>query len=249
MQANIASRPAFLPCPDLLCVGAAVLIFPYSSNSYMECMVAFSNLQPGFIFSHLEAQDQERFLCPSYSLSFQAFIAGNGLLTARHGGAMNQIPPMQNDASYCSSSQSEGDLREASDGLDPNADVQHRAMLRYERQLQSDPQLQVQSQTHQTQTCQQSAIFLPVLSIPFWCPTRLHQQTAALPTPSPAMLWHAPMRYMQGYACTVLQLKQEAMQAYCNFRPWQTHTCHAVLIFRERVSATCMSPCYAGARI
>ena len=78
---------------------------------------------------------------------------------------MTQIPPMQNDASYCSSSQSEGDLRKASDGLDPNADVQHHAMLRYERQLQSDPQLQVHSQPHQTQTCQQSAMFLPALGI------------------------------------------------------------------------------------
>ena len=78
---------------------------------------------------------------------------------------MTQLPSKQNEASDSSCSQSEGDLRKASDGLDPNADVQHRAMLRYERQLQSDPQLQVQSKPHQTQTCQQSATYLPALSI------------------------------------------------------------------------------------
>ena len=94
-------------------------------------------------------------------------------------------PTKQNDASYCSSNQSEGELRKGSDGLDPNADVQQRAMLRYERQLQSDPQLQVQSKPHQNKfvsnlehTCLR------------WAPnlTSLHQQIAALPIPPPAML-------------------------------------------------------------
>ena len=78
---------------------------------------------------------------------------------------MTQITLKQNEASDSSCSQSEDDLRGASNGLDPNADVQQRAMLRYERQLQSDPQLQVQSQPHQTQTCQQSAMLLPALGI------------------------------------------------------------------------------------
>ena len=78
---------------------------------------------------------------------------------------MTQFPLKQNEASNSSFSQSEGELREASDGLDPNADVQQRAMLRYERQLQSDPQLQVQSQPHQIHTCQQSAMYLPALGL------------------------------------------------------------------------------------
>ena len=99
---------------------------------------------------------------------------------------MTQIPPKQNDASYCSSSQSEGDLRKASDGLDPNAEVLQHAMLRYERQLQSDPQLQVHSKPHQNRfvsnlehTCLRWGLILA---------PKLVQQTTPLPTPSPAML-------------------------------------------------------------
>ena len=78
---------------------------------------------------------------------------------------MTQNSRKQNGASHCSCSQSEGNLLKASDGLDPDTDVQQRAMLRYERQLQSDPQLQVQSKPHQTQTCQQAATFLRALGI------------------------------------------------------------------------------------
>ena len=64
---------------------------------------------------------------------------------------MTQKPQKQNGAFHCSSSQSEGDILRAADGLDPNAAVQQRAMLRYHRQLQKDSQLQVQSKSHQTQ--------------------------------------------------------------------------------------------------
>ena len=78
---------------------------------------------------------------------------------------MTQTPQKQKEASHCSCSHSEGDLQKTPDDLDPNADVQQRAMLRYERQLQSDPQLQVQSKPHETQTCQQSAMYVPALGI------------------------------------------------------------------------------------
>ena len=44
---------------------------------------------------------------------------------------------------HCLSSRSEGGFVMASNGLSPNAEAQQRAMQRYQRQLQSDPQLQV----------------------------------------------------------------------------------------------------------
>ncbi len=78
---------------------------------------------------------------------------------------MTQPCQKQSKALLCSCSQPNSGHLNASDGLDPNADVQQHAMLRYEQQLHSDPQLQVQSKSHQTQTCQRSAAFLPALGI------------------------------------------------------------------------------------
>lgn len=68
-------------------------------------------------------------------------------------GVMVQSPEERGHAPQASMSQSEGGFQGVTDGLSPNADVQHRAMQRYQRLLESDPQLQVSSQSLSETVC------------------------------------------------------------------------------------------------
>ena len=63
---------------------------------------------------------------------------------------MVQSPQKHIDALHRSSSQSQGESVKSSNGLSPNAEAQQHAIQRYQRQLRSDPQLQVNSDAHYT---------------------------------------------------------------------------------------------------
>lgn len=56
---------------------------------------------------------------------------------------MVQSPEERQNTLRRSLSQSEGDAHKISDGLNPNAEVQQRAMQRYQKLLKSDKQVQV----------------------------------------------------------------------------------------------------------
>ena len=60
---------------------------------------------------------------------------------------MVQSPEERGHAPQASVSQPEGGAQGTTDGLSPNAEVQQRALQRYQRLLESDPQLQVSSQS------------------------------------------------------------------------------------------------------
>ena len=59
---------------------------------------------------------------------------------------MVQSPEERRHAPQASVSQPEGGAQAITNGLSPNAEVQQRALQRYQRLLESDPQLQVSSQ-------------------------------------------------------------------------------------------------------
>ena len=58
---------------------------------------------------------------------------------------MVQSPEERQNTLRRSLSQSEGDAHKISDGLNPNAEVQQRAMQRYQKLLKGDKQVQVRS--------------------------------------------------------------------------------------------------------
>ena len=58
---------------------------------------------------------------------------------------MVQSPEERQNTLRRSLSQSEGDAHKISDGLNPNAEVQQRAMQRYQKLLKSDKQVQVRN--------------------------------------------------------------------------------------------------------
>ena len=58
---------------------------------------------------------------------------------------MVQSPEERQNTLRRSLSQSEGDAHKISDGLNPNAEVQQRAMQRYQKLLKGDKQVQVSS--------------------------------------------------------------------------------------------------------
>ena len=68
-------------------------------------------------------------------------------------GIMVQSPEERGHAPQASMSQSEGGAQGITNGLSPNAEVQQRALQRYQRLLESDPQLQVSSQALPETAC------------------------------------------------------------------------------------------------
>ena len=59
-------------------------------------------------------------------------------------------------------SQSDGDSYKMADGLDPNAEVQQRAMQRYHKLLQTDKQLQVRFPSQMFALSLMPSLILPV---------------------------------------------------------------------------------------
>ena len=66
---------------------------------------------------------------------------------------MVQSPEERGHSLGRSMSQSEGDPQQASDGMDANAEVQLRAVLRYQKLLKTDAQLKVLARAHHLLHC------------------------------------------------------------------------------------------------
>ena len=75
---------------------------------------------------------------------------------------MVQSPEERGAALGRSMSQSEGDPQQASDGMDANAEVQLRAVLRYQKLLKTDTQLQVLARARHLPHCSSHAQGSPV---------------------------------------------------------------------------------------
>ena len=192
-------------------------------------MAAFSNLQAGFVSSHLDTQGPESFLCPSYPLSLQAFIAGNGQLDrqARRGNdSARQSRTMLPTALLTSRRVSFGKHQMAWTQMQMCSSVQCFGMRGSYRAIRSCRCRASLIKTNLSAIC---SMYLPALGTQSG--TSLHQQIAALPTPFPS---HALTCTHEVHAGLCMYSDPAEAGSHASIllllEPWQTQRCYAQLL-------------------